>query len=563
MKERIWLMPPDRPEAEILARELGLPLPLAGVLANRGISQPEDGRRFLYGTIDDLRDPYLLSGMKVAVARIRQAIDRKERILIFGDYDADGVLSVVMLLKALGDLGAEADYFIPARLKDGYGLKGDHIDVVDQKKASLVISVDCGIKAHEFVGRAREKGIDVIVTDHHLPDDVLPPAAAILNPVLPDSGYPERNLAGVGVVFKLLEALLRDHAHEPRLDHYLKLVSVGTIADVAELRGENRLFVKAGLKGLEKAVNPGLKSLLEVCGLKGQRVSEGDVAFRLGPRLNAAGRMESADLAVELFQTPSSDRAKEIVRRLDDLNAQRQKIEEGICGQAREKIEAEGLDKSYRILVLGSEAWHRGIIGIVASRLKEEFHRPVILFNYENGVAHGSGRSIREFSLIDCLDHCRAHFLNYGGHRLAVGCSLRRENMDAFKAEVNAFAAGRLSDEDLARKVRLDAVLDPAEITSGFLEKYALLEPFGVGNSTPVFMTEKAEVTRAPQKLQGRHCKLVVRKGGPSVEAIGWDKGAWADTITAGDKLDLAYSLQFSTYFGSPRHYLCLEDIRS
>ena len=556
-------MPQARPEAEALALDLGLPLPLARVLANRGISRPEEGRRFLDGTIDDTHDPYLLSGMKAAVERIRRAIEAKEKILIFGDYDADGVLSVVMLLKALADLGAEADFFIPARLKDGYGLKGEHIDVIVEKKASLVISVDCGIKAHEFAGRAREKGIDVIITDHHLPDPDLPEAVAVLNPVLANSGYPEKNLAGVGVVFKLLEALLRDHAHEPRLDHYLKLVSVGTIADVAELRGENRLFVKAGLKGLEKAVNPGLKSLLEICGLKGQKVSEGDVAFRLGPRLNAAGRMESADLAVELFQTASADRAREIVRRLDDLNAQRQKVEEGICEAAREKIAEDGLDRRYKILVLGSEAWHRGIIGIVASRLKEEFHRPVILFNYENGVAHGSGRSIREFSLIDCLDHCRAHFLNYGGHRLAVGCSLRRENMDAFRAEVNAFAADRLSEEDLARKVRLDAVLDPDEITPEFLEKYARLEPFGVGNSTPVFMTEKAEVTRAPQKLQGRHCKLVVRKAGRMVEAIGWDKGAWADTITAGDKLDLAYSLQFSTYFGDPRPYLCLEDVRA
>jgi single-stranded-DNA-specific exonuclease len=563
MRERVWLTPQARPEADLLARELGLPLPLARVLANRGISAPEEGRRFLYGTIDDLRDPYLLSGMKAAVTRVRQAIDRKERILVFGDYDADGVLSVVMLLKALGDLGAEVDYFIPARLRDGYGLKADHIDVVIEKKASLVISVDCGIKAHEFVARARAAGVDVIVTDHHLPDVELPPAVAVLNPVLPDSGYPDKNLAGVGVVFKLLEALLRDHAHEPRLDHYLKLVSVGTIADVAELRGENRLFVKAGLKGLEKAVNPGLKSLLEVCGLRGQRVSEGDVAFRLGPRLNAAGRMESADLAVELFQTASPDKAREIVRRLDELNALRQKTEEGICDQARKKIEEEGLDRGYRVLVLGSEAWHRGIIGIVASRLKEEFHRPVILFSYENGIANGSGRSIREFSLIDCLDHCKSHFLNYGGHRLAVGCSLLRENMDAFRAEVNAFAAARLSDEDLARKVRLDAVLDPGEITPEFLEKYALLEPFGVGNATPVFMTEKVRVVRAPQRLQGRHCKLVVHKGSRQVEAIGWDKGDWAATVTAGDRLDLAYSLQFSSYFGAPRPYLCLEDIRS
>ncbi len=562
MNNRAWVVSPPRAEAEVLARELGLPLPLARVLNNRGLTDPQDSYRFLHGTIEDLRDPMLLSGMSAALARIRQALERKEKILIFGDYDADGVLSVVMLLKALAGLGADVDYFIPDRLKDGYGLKEDQIEVVRQRNARLVISVDCGIKALGFVAKAKELGVDVIITDHHLPGPELPAAAAILNPVLNDSGYPEKNLAGVGVVFKLLEALLADGPARSSLEHYLKLVSIGTIADVAELRGENRIFVKHGLKGLERPANPGLKSLLDICGLKGQRVSQGEVAFRVGPRLNAAGRMDSADLAVRLFMTGSTGEAQDIVRRLDDLNRLRQKTEEKICSQALAKIRDRGLDKTHKILVLGSEQWHRGIVGIVASRLKETFHRPVILFSYEDGLAYGSGRSIKEFSLIDCLDALREHFLNYGGHRLAVGCSLPRDRMPSFKEAANALADSRLTEDDLQAKVRIDSTLDLAEVDSGFLQAYSWLEPFGVGNPTPVFMASDIEVASAPQKLRGKHCKFLAKQSGRTIEAIGWDKGDWADSLGRGSRTSLAFSIQHSTYLGETRPYLSLEDKR-
>jgi single-stranded-DNA-specific exonuclease len=563
MNDPTWIVAPLRPEAETLARELGLPLPIARILANRNISDSDQARRFLYGTADDLNDPLLMSGMADAVRRIRQAVERKEKVLIFGDYDVDGVLSVVMLLKFLQGQGADVDYFIPARLKDGYGLKAEHVDVVLEKGARLVISVDCGIKAEAFVRKAREKGVDVIITDHHLPGPELPSAAAVLNPVLSDSGYPDKTLAGVGVVFKLLQALAGDDEKKVLLTHYLKMVSIGTISDIAELRGENRIFVKIGLKGLETPANPGLKSLLEICGLKGRRVTEGDVGFRLGPRLNAAGRMESADLAVRLFMTSSPDEARDIVRHLDELNGRRQRMEEKIYGQALDKIQSRGLEKNYKVLVLGSEDWHRGIVGIVASRIKEAYHRPVILFAYEDGMAFGSGRSIREFSLIDCLESCRDHFLNYGGHRVAVGCTLERANLPAFKAAVNEWTSARLADEDLKKKTRIDTTLDPAEIDGTFLEKFGLLGPFGMGNPSPVFMTEGAEVASVPQKLQGRHCKMMIKKDGRTMEAVGWDKADWAETLTRGSRLSLVYSLQFSNYLGQHKPYLSLEGFRS
>jgi single-stranded-DNA-specific exonuclease len=563
MPDKTWIVAPPRPEAETLARETGLPLPLAQVLGNRGVSDPDEVRRFLHGTTSDLRDPFLLSGMSEAVGRINRAIESGEKILVFGDYDVDGVLSVVMLLKALGDLGGKAEYFIPARLKDGYGLKGDHADVVRDRGAGLVISVDCGIRAQDFALRARDLGVDVIITDHHLPGSQLPPATAILNPVLPDSGYPEKNLAGVGVVFKLLQGLLAGRSRESGLEHYLKLVALGTVADIAELRGENRIFVRQGLDGLARPANAGLKSLIEVCGLKGRPVSEGDVAFRLGPRLNAAGRMESADQAVRLFQTESADEARAIARHLDELNGLRQKTEEIVNQQALDKIRDRGLDRDYKILVLGSEGWHRGIVGIVASRLKEAFHRPVILFSYQDGLAFGSGRSIREFSLIECLEACRGYFLNYGGHRLAVGCSLPREKMKDFRAAVNAHAESRLSEDDLRPKLRIDAPLDPAGIDERFLGFYSQFHPFGVGNPTPLFIAEGVRAVGPARKLQDRHVKFVLDCGRRSIDAIGWDRAHWAGSVSPGDRLSLVYSLQFSTYLGKTRPYLCLEDIRT
>jgi single-stranded-DNA-specific exonuclease len=380
--------------------------------------------------------------------------------------------------------------------------------------------------------------------------------------MLADSAYPERTLAGVGVVFKLLQALLDKSEAEKTLGHYLKLVAVGTIADVADLRGENRLMVKAGLKGLKDVRNLGLKALLDKCGLSGKRVSEGDVGFRVGPRLNAAGRLETADLAVKLFLTESQDEARAIVDRLDKLNAARQKTEELMLDQSLAKIRDKTLDRSYRILVLGSPEWHKGIVGIVASKLKDLFYRPVILFAYSDEQAYGSGRSIREFSLIDCLDACGSLFTNYGGHRLAVGCSLPLERIPAFRAAVNDQAASRLSEDDIRKKIFIDAGLDFNDLSGAFFETYGLLAPFGVGNPTPLFKTERAQVASAPQRLKERHIKFQVQQAGRTLEAVGWDKGSWADSLSRGDQVDLAYTLQFSTYLGQERVQLSLRDVR-
>jgi len=562
MNETVWMLSPLGEQAKALSAELGLQPEIAQVLINRRICKPEEAHNFLYGTLDSLHDPYLMRGMKEAVERIKKAISEKEKILIFGDYDVDGILSVVILSKALSSLGAEVDYFIPERLKEGYGIKENHIENVLRRKAGLVISADCGIKSIQFAKRAKESGVDIIITDHHLPGESLPEALSILNPVLDDSGYPDKNLAAIGVAFKLIQALQEREEELSYLSHYLKLVAIGTIADVSELKGENRLFVKYGLKALEHVSNTGLQSLIELCGLEGKKVSVGDVGFRIGPRINAAGRMGAADLAVQLFFTNSLPESLAIASRLDEMNSERQKTQERIYSQALERIREKFLDKRYKFLVLGCEEWHRGVIGIVASKLKDFFYRPVLLFAYEDTQAYGSGRSTGEFPLISCLDECKDLFLDYGGHAMAAGCTLARENITLFKKAVNTYASAKISEEHLRRKIYIDSKLDFTDIHSSFIKNYYLLSPFGVGNPTPVFLTERAEIMSEPQKIKDKHSKFLVKQSGRVFEAIGWERPEWALSLKKGDRIDLAYSLQFSEYLGEETISLSLEDVK-
>jgi single-stranded-DNA-specific exonuclease len=562
MNDTVWVYNPFQVEANALSSELGIPLAISQILINRDIKDPDVAHRFLYGKLDSLHDPYLMKGMKEAVDRVKQAISNGEKVIIFGDYDVDGILSVVLLTQALESLGAEVDYFIPDRLKYGYGIKEEFIEIVRQRNARLVISVDCGIKAMLFAKRAKEEGVDVIITDHHLPGDSLPDVKAILNPVLSDSGYPDKKLAGVGVVFKFIQALFENEEQSVYEAPFMNLVSIGTIADVAELRGENRLFVKFGLETMDEVSNIGLSSLLDVCGLKGRKVSVGGVGFRIGPRINAAGRLGKTDLAVRLFFTDSVEESMELASHLDNLNSKRQKIQERTYNQALDMIRSRALDKRYRFLILGCEEWHKGVIGIVASKLKDSFHRPVILFTYEDGKACGSGRSISGLPIIECLDECKDLFLNYGGHSMAVGCVLPQENMKLFKESINVIASERISDEDLKRKVIIDSKLEFPDITSGFIEKYFLLSPFGVGNPKPVFFTEGAEVADEPKKIKLKHSKLLLKQNKKFFEALGWDRVDWAQSLQRGDKIDVAYSFQFSEYLGETKLSLSIEDIK-
>lgn len=562
MNEAIWLLPSIGEEAQVLAAKLKIPASIAQIMVNRNIKTVQESEAFLFGTLSDLPDPYLLAGMKDAVDRVMTACEHGETILIFGDYDVDGVLSVVVLTRALERLGGKVEHFIPDRLSQGYGIKESYVDIVLEKKAKLVISVDCGIKAVDFVDCANRNGIDVIITDHHQPGSALPRALAVLNPVLEGANYPDKHLAGIGVVFKLIQALFEGNGFGSDLPHYLKLVAIGTVADVAALKGENRLFVKHGLDGLSNVSNPGLKNLMDVCRLTGKKVTAGDVGFRIGPRVNAAGRLGKADQAVRLFLSRDERICREIVRELDKMNVQRQKVEEKIWNQALQMIKKRSLQEKYRLLILGCDGWHRGVIGIVASKLKDLFHRPVILFAFKDGKAFGSGRSIKEFSLIECLELNKEYFLSHGGHPMAIGCELELDRFDSFRSAVNDFAESAITDEDLKRKISLDVQLQFDQIDNDFLGHLSLLSPFGIGNRKPLFLTLGAEVLMKPQKIQGKHSKFIFKQSGKIFEALGWGKGEWAEMFDKGDRLDLAYSLQISEYLGEERLSLSLEDVR-
>jgi len=560
--ETVWVYNPPCETAKKLSKELGLPLTFSQILVNRKIKDTQEAQRFLHGTLDDLHDPLRMKGMEIAVERINKAIASGEKIFIFGDYDVDGILSLVALTRALESLGGKVEHYIPDRLKKGYGIKEEYIDIVLEKKASLVISVDCGMRAGGFVLRAAEEGIDVIITDHHLPGPDLPKALCVLNPVLESADYPDKKLAGIGVAFKLIQALMENRQRSAALPHYLKLVAIATIADIAELRGENRLFVKYGLKGLEQVSNIGLSSLLGVCGLKGKKVGVGDVGFRIGPRINAAGRLGMTDLVVDLFFSESESEAIEIASKLDSLNLKRQKIEAKILNQALAQIKDKMLDEKYKLFILGCDQWHRGVIGIVASKLKDLYNRPVILFSYDDGRAAGSGRSIPSFSLIDCLEASKEHFINYGGHTLAVGCELEQRMIPGLKHTVNAYTSSAISEDHLKKKIYADSQISFTEIDSGFLKNLDLLSPYGVGNSRPVFLTNRAVLSEKPNKIHNKHSKMILKNDGRWFEALGWNRPEWSDMLSQGDVVDVVFSLQKSEFMGEQKYSLSILDIK-
>ena len=423
-----WIETPFNAESvQRLERELHLSPLIARLLVQRGIDEPAAADAYLHPSLSQLHSPELMVDMREAVERLRAAIERREKILIYGDYDVDGTMAVVVLLTALRMLGATVEAHIPHRLTDGYGMR---VPVVEEAAANgfrVVISVDTGIREHEVLARARELGVDCIVTDHHLPDGHLPPACAILNPRRPDCAYPEKSLAGVGVAFKLAQALLGERMTERLLLSFVKIVAIGTIADVVPLLGENRVIARFGLEGLRQPAQPGLMALMELAGLAGREISAGDVGFRIGPRLNAAGRMENARDVIDLFTLTDPARTREIAERLDRLNRDRQRVEEEILHTIMAELEQrDGIDGQYT-LVLAGEGWHRGVIGIVAQRIAERFHRPSLVIGIEDGVGVGSGRSIKGFHLLDGLTAVGDLFQRFGGHAQAAGFAMAAE----------------------------------------------------------------------------------------------------------------------------------------
>jgi single-stranded-DNA-specific exonuclease len=551
-----------------LAAALQITLPAAKVLCHRGLADPGAAERFLRPSFDDLLDPLTLRDMSKAVERLRQAIVAREKILIYGDYDVDGTTSVVLLTKTIELAGGAADFHVPHRLKDGYGMRPEVVERAAAEGVRLIVSVDTGIRAAEVVRRASELGIDVIVTDHHLPEAELPPALAVLNPNRPDCLYVEKNLCGAGVAFKLAQALMASldwPAEKVRriAESLLKMAAIATVADVVPLTGENRVIVKHGLDGLHTVRNPGLRALLDVAGFSEVAPSARQVAFQIAPRMNAAGRMDTAKAVVEMFLTSDAARARDLAKLLHDQNAERQLVEAGI----REACERMAVDEAAAALVYYADDWHRGVLGIVASRLVERLRRPVFVLsrNPEDGLAQGSGRSIPAFHLLDALESMPELFVKFGGHAHAAGVTLDVVNVEEFRRRFNEYACTRLTAEDFLSRVEVDAVVELREITERAIEDVFSLAPFGHGNPAPMFAAMDVEVAGPPVVMKEKHLRVTVKQNGRTITLKAWNFAHRAGEFTAGARVDVAFQLEEDAYSaarGYPGWAAMLKDVR-
>jgi single-stranded-DNA-specific exonuclease len=498
---------------------------LARLLVMRGIADPDDAIRFLAPSLTHLHSPYLMTGMQAAVDRLEAAIERKEAILIYGDYDVDGTTAIVILKTAIELCGGAADFHVPHRIREGYGMKDDVIEGAASKGVRLIISVDTGIRAFSAAETAERLGIDLIVTDHHLPGrDGVPKAYAVLNPNQLGCAYPCKALCGAGVAFKLAQALmerrLRDRNLPALLQSFMKMVAIATVADAVPLVGENRVYARLGLDALRKAVNPGLKALLEVAQIPTTRPpTSTEVAFRIAPRLNAAGRMDVARDVVELFSVKDPVRAREIAKRLDQLNADRQEEERRIIAAIESRVTGEPTLRDAYCVVIDGEGWHRGVIGITATRVVERFGRPALVISHDEGEAHGSGRSIRNFHLLDAIESCHDLFHRYGGHSHAVGFSLASGRVPELRAQLDAYARARLTPADFEPVLDLDAELVLDQVTPELLRALEWLEPFGQGNPEPVFSARGVRLLAPPRILKEKHVKLKLSSPRPAPDS--------------------------------------------
>jgi len=563
---------------EKLAGETGLAPLSARVLVLRGITGAAEARKFLAPSLEQMHSPYLMRGMREAVERLAAAIAGKEDILIYGDYDVDGTTAVVILKTAIELCGGTADFHVPHRIKEGYGLRDDVIERAAAAGVRLVISVDTGIRAFQAAETARRVGVDLIVTDHHLPEvhEGVPKALAVLNPNQEGCEYPNKALCGAGVAFKLAQALFakfKDEADQARLvQSFLKMAAIATIADAVPLTGENRVIAKLGLEGLRRPVNGGLKALMEVSGFSGggRELNAGDVGFRLGPRINAAGRMDVARDVVELFTSRDPARCREIAEKLDRLNTERQSEEARIVKEIENQLDAEPDLTGKFCMVFDGDGWHRGVVGIVASRVVEKTGRPALVIAREGEEAHGSGRSIPALHLLDALESCRDLFTRFGGHAHAVGFALPSGRLAELKLRLNTFAQERLSAEDLVPEVKIDAELQLSQVTPPFLQQLRCLEPFGQGNPEPVFASRGVNLLMPPKVVKEKHLKFLVKqksdgnKASFNYEAIGWRMAERLEreSYHPGDLLDLAFTVGMNHHPDFGGIQLTLEDFQ-
>lgn len=548
----------DEEKIDEIVKKFDVPELLATVLVNRGIVDDEEIRVFLNPTRSDFHDPYLMPDMEIAVERIIKAIDNQEKVIIYGDYDVDGITSITVLKKFLKTCGLEADYYIPNRLSEGYGLNKAAIDYIKEKEYTLIITVDCGISGIEEIEYANSLGIETIVTDHHEPMEVLPPAVAIVDLKRKDNDtYPFKSLAGCGVVFKLTQALgMRLGIDEKEYLKYLDIVCVGTISDIVPLVDENRVIAKLGLKLVEVTRNPGLKALLNASGYK--VVNSNTISFGIAPRINACGRMGYEEEALKLFLTENLVQALEITERLNKYNRDRQEIEKNIYDEAIKMMEKE--DSNAQSIVLGSNNWHHGVIGIVSSKITEMYFKPSILICFEGEDGKGSGRSIPGFDLHEALAETAKYLEKYGGHEMAVGLSLKKNNFNRFKEAFEKY----VEEKDITGIVpiiEIDKQISLKDIDSNIVKQLDLLEPFGEANRRPIFVYKNLKIDSIRALSDGKHLKMTLKDGNTIVNAIGFNMGQLSKEYMIGDRIDVVGTLEINAYNGREMVQINVKDI--
>jgi len=534
---------------------------LATILYNRNIIEDEQIKTFLNPTRNDFHNPYLMPDMEKAVNRIEKAIQNKEKIIIYGDYDVDGITSITVLKKFLLDRGVQVDTYIPNRLNEGYGLNKQAINKIVSEKYDLMITVDCGISGIEEIEYANSLGLQTIITDHHEPGDILPNAVAVVDAKRKDNKYPFNQLAGVGVVFKLIQAISQKfELEEKEYLKYLDIVAVGTISDIVPLVDENRVITKLGLKLVEVTKNIGLKSLLAVAGYR--KVDSTAISFGLAPRINACGRLGNAQLALQLFLTENEKEAYEISNKLNEYNKERQDKEKLIFDQAVEKIEKEKKQKiEKQVIVLGDERWHHGVIGIVSSKITDMYFKPSILICFEGEEGKGSGRSIPGFDLYSALSNCNKYIDRYGGHSMAIGISVQKNNFENFKKEFEEYAQNS-NISDIIPIIQIDGEITLKDIDISSVSELKLLEPFGEANKMPLFLFRNLKIKSIRTLSEGKHIKLSLKEDNFVIDAIGFNLGNLAEEYRIGDKIDVVGSLEINQFNGIESLQINVKDAR-
>ncbi|MGE5607991.1 MAG: single-stranded-DNA-specific exonuclease RecJ [Bacillota bacterium] len=572
-----WILAPSSEAAEQLAMGLKTSSVIAQMLVNRGISDVEEGRRFLTPSLMHLHEPGEMAGVQRAAERIVQAIGAGERIVIYGDYDVDGITATSILWHAIKLLGGQVEYYIPHRLEEGYGMNMEAMGSICDGGAKLIVSVDCGITALEEAKLARERGVDLIITDHHEPAATLPECYAVVHPRIGEGGgpgtYPNPYLCGAGAAFKLAWAVGQAQAGWGRVGEAYKrflveatgLAALGTIADVVPLVGENRTLARFGLGGLKQSQLVGIKALIESAGLTGQKLDSYHVGFLLAPRLNACGRMGHARQAVEMLTSADEAKAREIAAYLELQNRSRQDMERRILDEAMGQVEKLGLDKDdCRGIVLAGEGWHAGVIGIVASRIVNRLNRPTVLVATNNGHGQGSGRSIPGFHLAKALQACREYLEGCGGHEMAAGLRLETPKFESFRDAFYSYASNAISPEMLLPVLHLDCVAELRQVTAGLVADLQRLGPFGTGNRKPLLCCESLEIVCEPRRVgrNGDHLQMLVRQGGTTMKCIGFHLGDLFDRVKRGVRVDLAAEPMISEFNGRQSVELEVKDVR-